>query len=40
VPFCKIYLSHEIGARKPEPAAFRTVVADMGLTPERVLFFR
>jgi HAD superfamily hydrolase (TIGR01509 family) len=39
VPFRKIYLSHEIGARKPEPAAFRTVVADMGLAPDRVLFF-
>ena len=38
-PFRKIYLSHEIGARKPEPAAFRTVVADMGLAPDRVLFF-
>jgi glucose-1-phosphatase len=38
-PFRKIYLSHEIGARKPEPAAFRTVVADMGLAPDHVLFF-
>jgi glucose-1-phosphatase len=38
-PFRKIYLSHEIGARKPEPAAFRTVVADMGLAPNCVLFF-
>ena len=39
MPFRKIYVSHEIGARKPEPAAFRTVVADMGLAPDRVLFF-
>jgi FMN phosphatase YigB (HAD superfamily) len=38
-PFRKIYVSHEIGARKPEPAAFRSVVADMGLAPDRVLFF-
>jgi putative hydrolase of the HAD superfamily len=38
-PFRKIYVSHEIGARKPEPAAFRAVVADMGLAPDRVLFF-
>jgi FMN phosphatase YigB (HAD superfamily) len=33
------HVSHEIGARKPEPAAFRSVVADMGLAPDRVLFF-
>ena len=39
VPFRKIYVSHEIGARKPEPAAFHTVVADIGLAPDRVLFF-
>jgi glucose-1-phosphatase len=38
-PFRKIYLSHEIGARKPEPAAFRAVVADMAIAPQRILFF-
>ena len=38
-PFRKIYLSHKIGARKPEPAAFRAVLADMGHAPDRVLFF-
>jgi putative hydrolase of the HAD superfamily len=38
-PFRKIYVSHELGARKPEPAAFRAVLADMGVAPERVLFF-
>jgi glucose-1-phosphatase len=38
-PFRKIYVSHELGARKPEPAAFRTVVADMGFAPDRVLYF-
>lgn len=39
LPFRKIYVSNEIGARKPEPAAFRAVVADMGAAPDRVLFF-
>jgi glucose-1-phosphatase len=38
-PFRKVYVSHEIRARKPEPAAFAMVVADIGLAPERVLFF-
>ena len=38
-PFRKIYVSHEIGARKPDAAAFETVVADMGLPPQRILFF-
>ena len=37
--FRKIYVSHEIGARKPEPAAFQAVLADMAIAPERVLFF-
>ena len=38
-PFRKVYVSNEIGARKPEAEAFRTVVADMGVAPGRVLFF-
>ena len=38
-PFRKIYVSHELGARKPEAAAFQAVVADMGVAPERILFF-
>jgi putative hydrolase of the HAD superfamily len=38
-PFRKIYVSNEIGARKPEVAAFRAVVADMGVAPQRILFF-
>ena len=38
-PFRKIYVSNELGARKPEVAAFRAVVADMGLAPEQVQFF-
>jgi putative hydrolase of the HAD superfamily len=38
-PFGKIYVSHDLGLRKPEPAAFRAVVADMGVAAENVLFF-
>jgi putative hydrolase of the HAD superfamily len=38
-PFRKVYASHEIGARKPDAAAFAAVIADMGFAPERVLFF-
>lgn len=38
-PFRKIYVSNEIGARKPEVAAFRAVVADMGVAPQQILFF-
>jgi glucose-1-phosphatase len=38
-PFRKIYVSNEIGARKPEPAAFQAVVADMAIAPEQILFF-
>jgi glucose-1-phosphatase len=38
-PFRKIYVSNEIGARKPEPAAFQAVVAGMGIAADRVLFF-
>jgi HAD superfamily hydrolase (TIGR01509 family) len=38
-PFRKIYLSNEIGARKPEVAAFQLVAADMGVPPQRILFF-
>jgi putative hydrolase of the HAD superfamily len=38
-PFRKIYVSNEIGARKPEAAAFQAVIADMGIAADRVLFF-
>jgi glucose-1-phosphatase len=38
-PFRKIYVSHEIGARKPDAAAFEAVLADMGVAPQRILFF-
>lgn len=37
--FRKIYASHEMGARKPDTAAFLAVAADMGVPPERILFF-
>jgi len=37
--FRKIYVSHEIGARKPEVVAFQGVVADMAVAPQRILFF-
>jgi len=38
-PFHKVYVSHEIGARKPEAAAFRAVVEHIGIPPSRILFF-
>src|SRR5262249_53079148 len=38
-PFRKIYASHELGARKPDLAAFHAVVADMGVPAQRILFF-
>jgi putative hydrolase of the HAD superfamily len=38
-PFRKIYVSHELGTRKPEATAFRTVVEDIGVPAERILFF-
>ncbi|HEY3320992.1 MAG TPA: HAD family phosphatase [Planctomycetota bacterium] len=33
-----VYASHEIGARKPEPEAFRRVLARMSVAPEKALF--
>jgi glucose-1-phosphatase len=38
-PFEKIFVSNELGLRKPEPAAFAAVVAGMGVPAARVLFF-
>jgi putative hydrolase of the HAD superfamily len=35
----KIYVSHELGVREPEPAAFQAVIADIGIAAERVLIF-
>jgi putative hydrolase of the HAD superfamily len=37
-PFEKIYVSSEIGMRKPDAHAYRWVVDDMRTVPERVLF--
>jgi putative hydrolase of the HAD superfamily len=37
-PFRKVYVSNEIGARKPDAEAFRLVIADIGMAPNRVLF--
>jgi putative hydrolase of the HAD superfamily len=38
-PFRKVYVSNEIGARKPDAEDFRLVIADIGMAPNRVLFF-
>jgi putative hydrolase of the HAD superfamily len=35
----RYYLSHEIGHLKPARAAFEYVLADLGCTPSRVVFF-
>lgn len=37
--FRAVFVSHELGQRKPEPQAFRSVAARIGVKPERVLFF-
>jgi HAD superfamily hydrolase (TIGR01509 family) len=37
--FRKVYVSNEIGARKPDVAAFHAVAAAMGVAPQRILFF-
>jgi HAD superfamily hydrolase (TIGR01509 family) len=38
-PFKRQFVSHELGARKPEPQAFRKVADAIGVPPGRVLFF-
>lgn len=38
-PFRRLFLSHELGVRKPEPQAFRAVADAIGTPPERILFF-
>ena len=38
-PIRRHFLSHEMGLRKPEPAAFERLARDLGLPPERILFF-
>ena len=37
-PFTKVYVSSEIGRRKPDAAAFAWVADDMGLRPADILF--
>ena len=37
--FKKIYLSHEIGVRKPNQEAFQIILNENHLTPKEVLFF-
>ena len=37
--FEKIFASHEIGARKPEPEAFQTVLDYLDIEPGKVAFF-
>lgn len=36
--FDQVYLSHEMGMRKPDPAIFRRVCDEQGLQPAHVLF--
>jgi HAD superfamily hydrolase (TIGR01509 family) len=38
-PFRKLYLSSTIGLRKPDREAFAYVAREMGVAPERILFF-
>ena len=38
-PFSKVFLSSEIGLRKPDPEAFLFVARSIGLPPERIAFF-
>jgi len=38
-PFDRMFTSCEIGARKPEPAAFRHVAREIGVPLESILFF-
>jgi putative hydrolase of the HAD superfamily len=37
--FRRIFVSNELGARKPEAAAFHAVAAAIGVEPKRILFF-
>lgn len=38
-PFARLFVSSEIGRRKPEPAAFHYVAEAIGRPPENILFF-
>jgi putative hydrolase of the HAD superfamily len=37
--FRKVFVSYELGARKPERAAFEAIAREIGVAPERILFF-
>jgi len=37
--FERTYLSHEIGLIKPDPEVFHYVIRDLGVPPNRILFF-
>lgn len=37
--FRKLYLSHEMGLRKPDAEIYRAVAADIGVRPQEILFF-
>jgi glucose-1-phosphatase len=37
--FRKVFASHEMGLRKPEPAAFAHIAKEIGVPAERILFF-
>ena len=38
-PFDRIFVSHELGLRKPEPECFRAIAAEVGHPLEKTLFF-
>ena len=38
-PVDRRFISHEMGLRKPDAEAFERVVRDLGIPPERILFF-
>ena len=38
-PFRQVFVSSDIGMRKPEPEAFLHVAREMGVAPQRILFF-
>jgi putative hydrolase of the HAD superfamily len=38
-PFRQVFVSHEMGLRKPDRAAFHHVAREIGVAPEQILFF-
>jgi len=38
-PFRKVFISSEMGLRKPEPPAFEAIASEIGVPLERILFF-